>query len=123
LGESLSSGLLASTVRPVGKYKGRSLVASVASTKLILTPAPGIYRAVIYAVASASTAGTLIVALSWTDSQAAQSNNVVATGVLVAGQFTTGNLILQVASGSVAFTTTVGGVLTYDLDVVLERLS
>lgn len=123
--ESVVASAVAASVRPVGRYKGRALVANVASTVLALNPVPGIYRVCFYATASAGIGTTLTVTATWTDTQHAQSANLggTALSLIALAGYLENRSTIQVSSGNVAFSTTIGGALTYDLDLVLERLS
>ena len=112
----------------LGKVDSTGLTLAVGSTNLSNTPPAGIYR--VYSVLTVTTAGgadrTIDVQIAWTDSRGAQTRNLAA---VLAGNATNSvefDYTLYVASGNLAYSTIVAGVVgaapTYELRIRVVAL-
>lgn len=102
-------------------------VADVASVNFSANT-PGMYRVAYYIVDSVAdlTAGAVKLNIAYTDNGIAQTLSSATVALTTIGLFTQGEFIVQLASGSIAYSTTHTGILgtaKYDLFITLERLN
>lgn len=119
----LSAGIptKTSTVTATGQ------TADISSANLTTTGA-GLYRLAYYLVDSTAdlTAGAVRLNVTYTDAGAAQTQQSATVVLTILGTFTQGELIIQLASGNIAYSTThtgAFGTATYNLYITLERLN
>lgn len=119
----LGAGISAktSTVSATGQ------TADIGSTNLTTTGA-GLYRLAYYLVDSTAdlTAGAVRLNVAYTDNGASQTQQSAVVALTILGTFTQGVLIIQLASGNIAYSTTHTGAFgasKYDLFITLERLN
>lgn len=100
------------------------LSASVATTKLVANADPGAYRISAYADATAAVGATLTVTIAWTDAAGAHSVNIFnAAGISAGGELNATIPIFRATTGPITYAVTIGGTITYDFSLVLERLA
>lgn len=101
--------------------------ADIGSTNLTTTGA-GLYRLAYYLLDSSAdlTAGAIRLNVAYTDAAAAQTAQSATVALTILGTFTSGEIIIQLASGNIAYSTThtgIFGTATYNLYMTLERLN
>lgn len=121
-----ASGTLAlaeSSTQRSGTYSGTGKTGSVGAQTLA-TAAGALYRLSAYVVASASVLGVLTVTAAWSDGVAAQSEAIINGVSLAANGDAHASNEFYAASGSITVATTlVSGTMTYNIYVVLEKLT
>lgn len=101
-------------------------VVDIMSANLTTTGA-GLYRLAYYLVDSTAdlTAGAVRLNVTYSDSGVAQTQNTATVALTILGTFTQGEIIIQLASGNIAYSTTHTGIFgsaKYNLYISLERL-
>jgi hypothetical protein len=101
--------------------------ADIGSTNLTTTGA-GLYRLNYYLLDSSAdlTAGAVRLNVAYTDNATSQTQQSATVALTILGTFTQGSLVIQLASGNIAYSTThtgIFGTATYDLFITLERLN
>ena len=108
----------------LGKVDLTAQVANIAATALSNTPPAGMYEVEVYILTTTAdvTAGTLAVAIGYTDNVGATSQTAIAAHALTATGRSTGRAIVRVASGDVTYSVTVTGIYGTSAFAVYARV-
>lgn len=109
-----------------GRVRLTGQTAAIASSNVVPTLAPGLYRVSgSLRVTTVGTAGTISLVVAWTDDAQAESATLVSALSLTAKGQGNGSIVGRLASGTVAYSTSVAGLgvnQVYALDVLVERI-
>lgn len=110
----------------VAKVDLTAQTASIASTNLLVSPTPGLYRIdVVEEDTAAAAAGTLTTTFGWTSRSGAQTASPAGTLALTGLADSDGSKVIYIASGNLTYLTTVAGVVgspQYALSISVIRL-